>query len=120
MAEEETGEADGLTITDEEIAQLKSVHGEVVGGEIEGCGTFVFKAPSRLAYETFINGVAGDGKAEAMRMFVRSCMVWPVGDDGKPARAQLDAALNLNPGAVEDFLVPVKALAGKATSVKKL
>lgn len=119
MDDSEKGEADGLTISDEEVAQLKSVHGEVVGGEIEGCGTFVFKAPSRLSYETFINGVAGDGKAEAMRMFVRSCLVWPVGDDGKPARSQLDAAFNLYPGVIEDFMVQVKGLAGKA-AVKKL
>lgn len=119
-APEEDSAIEAFDLSDEQVSSLKSAHGELIAGHAKGVGTFVFKSPSQLSYETMINGVMGEAKAEAMRLYVRSCLAWPVDDGGKPDRARFDAVVRMSPGLVGEVFPAVRELGAGEVTVKKL
>ena len=100
------------------VKELKQQHGRLAALDIDGQGTFVFRRGTQDAYERFVNEVAGDEKAQAMRRYAVSCLVWPVAD-GQPDYAALHRAFANEPEATADVVAEVQKLRSKV-SPKKL
>lgn len=107
-------------LTESQIAELKAAHGSELNAVAVGDATFVFKRPSRVAYDRWIDKHSANklNQSEAARELVQSCIVFPAaGYEAMIAALDKEPALLLN-----EFLDACTSLAGlkENREVKKL
>lgn len=96
-------------LTPEQIAELKSQHGDRLWCETTEDGVdVVLRAPKRSELSRFIDEISADegSRASAMKKFVEACVVYP--EDRKAVTAVFDRW----PGLIAPMLKKLREMAG--------
>lgn len=120
MANEEEQSTEESPLPNGKAEELRENHGPIIAFDAGSLGAFAFCAATQVANDRMVNKVAGSfEKAQALREFVLSCLVWPLDSNGKPDYAAARALFQASPQLPSDLLEPIQELAPKF-ELKKL
>lgn len=112
-----------MALSDEARDELRAQFGDetvLVDKTDAGIGAFVFRKPGAIAWERFQDALMSDKKghkkSSSFAQLCRDCLVYPLGENGKPDMGKLGALFEAFPGIATTITGELSDLAGAGES----